>query len=289
MVRRKPDNELDPARAWALENGFTLPKADLRPVAGTSINEETHVDAEAAERPERVNKKDMLRLGFDPDVGRVVKQAAEQEPNARTVNQASQDLARWEELAGQVADRLRVLLATLGAARHGLATRGVSTGSRHLVEDAPGLAELERLSSALWPWGWEAALEHWFSGEAELRIERKARPLWEGEKRDGKLVLVLGPSEPFSAEAFLSTWRQQETGRAGHVPAALTPELLDAVAELVNRGGGRAGGYTPARAVELVKLGARDPGALRSELAKVTTRKAKRAAKEKQGRAKQKP
>jgi hypothetical protein len=60
-------------------------------------------------------------------------------------------------------------------------------------------------------------------------------------------------------------------------PATLTTEVIRALLPLLKVGaGGRTGGYTPERAVELAELASRDMGEFRAEILKKAERKAQR-------------
>jgi hypothetical protein len=154
---------------------------------------------------------------------------------------------------------LRVVAANLDAIRrHPLAQLAP-------LPPADVLVALEDLHGRL---TWRVALEAWFR---KAGVARKTAEIRRVKRVDAKTA------EPTGAQIYEELARDWAP-----LPAGVTAEILEQLlphVKLGDRGGGRGGGITPAKAVELVALAGVDRSAFKAELRKRTQARLRRAEK----------
>ncbi|HEX4336292.1 MAG TPA: hypothetical protein VH062_10290 [Polyangiaceae bacterium] len=140
------------------------------------------------------------------------------------------------------------------------------------------LPQLRELHLALFP-GWRGILRSWFEQRVLGRVETRQRSIPRRQR------LADGTAAPFDArersvqgaESLLKALRSNPRPGVGDVPTGLTPHMLDHLADHANLGkGGRNGGYTVAKAVELAETWAADPAAFERVLRQKQSAKARR-------------
>jgi hypothetical protein len=123
------------------------------------------------------------------------------------------------------------------------------------VESA--LAEALRKATEARHWSIVGQLARELEARRQARAERPQRELRAG---DGPRVNLM-PARPASdGAALLAQLKRNPPELMGEIPEGLTSKILDYLAARVNRTpGGRRGGWTPAKAVELAELWAAEP------------------------------
>lgn len=247
----------------------------LRPIVGkrtVTLRESDRV-ADTPPPPARVNRAD-APADFDAELGLILEASPDPDP---VPDDAAR--ARWVYLT----TALVPLLGSTSAYRalmpiatppddHFLAA--ARTVSPRLVAALP---ELEALHRKLLP-GWREIVENWLAAHALRRVEDRQRALREPEARAGKRVNMMAPRQVETGAALLNILRTNPAELMRGVPELLTAQMLDHLAQGVQRSkGGRRGGWTPKTAMAMLDRWLAEPKAFGESLKRRESAKKKRA------------
>jgi hypothetical protein len=279
MASEKKDTTKDDfAAAWLAEHADELPPEEPARIRAVELEDERHVSTEVPVLPARVNPGDAPRgFRFDRQIGAMVLEtpwwvpadpigADATEEQTRFYEERTAEMRRWAAFADRVAAALNGISKSLPIRR----------GPEMLVAWAPpGLQELEALAAVLCPPAWERKLQEllrqtalygYHEARSRAAVRNPGESWWPNRiRKSGTDVL-----------ASISRSWGEPPDKLELPPLGVTAELLEQIIPLVRLKAGGGGAITPARAVELVKLGATDRKKLRQELEALTKKRKQR-------------